>query len=88
VITLNTYRGVATRERLEKMPAFNRRSATAGTVWAANRRLKPTVTFTSSLRDDGSATLCPASSGGEGGERGSFMGRGELDGIQEASVVR
>ena len=37
---------------LERTLAFNRRSATAGADSAANRGLKPTATFISSLRDE------------------------------------
>jgi hypothetical protein len=49
------WRRVATHEELEKTLAFNRRSATTGAASAANRGLKPTATFISSLRDEVSA---------------------------------
>ena len=47
------WRRVATHEAWERMPAFNRRSATDHTDSAANRGSKPTATFIPSLRDDG-----------------------------------
>jgi general secretion pathway protein J len=52
-ITQTVRRRVATHGALERTPAFNRRSATAGTDSGASRGLKPTATFISSLRDEG-----------------------------------
>jgi hypothetical protein len=46
------WRRLATLERLDTTPPFNRRYATAGARSSANRGLKPTATFISSLRDE------------------------------------
>src|SRR6266511_6062610 len=45
-------RRVATLEKLDRKPSFNRRSATADACSSANRGLKPTAAFISSLRDE------------------------------------
>jgi hypothetical protein len=45
-------RRVATLEKLDRRPAFNRRYATADACLSENRGLKPTATFISSLRDE------------------------------------
>jgi len=48
---VNRDRNVAALESPDTTVAFNRRSATAGSYWAANRRLKPTAIVTASLRE-------------------------------------
>ena len=50
-IAVMVWRRVATPERLERIPAFNRRCATDGAAGLVNRGLKPTATLKSSLRD-------------------------------------